>query len=393
MLRPKQNAAWAGAALVILLLWQFLTVHYNRGGNWTALFLTGQDYSLPASLARGTYRFPGAGYDGEMYRVIAHDPLVLHDSARYLDDPALRCRRILVPALAYLLVFGHQPWIDCSYIAVIGLFVFLGACWLSRWATLAGVHAAWGLAFLLVPATLISMDRMTVDVALASLTVAFAVHWRNGPWRKVFIVLTLACLVRETGVLLAAGASLFELLQRRWARAGLWGSSALPMLGWYWYLGHVLPEKTRLADKVGPGLFFRILHPPRYPLAGIAETVARWADVLSLAGILLAAILAMVLLLRRWPMLRNNSKGALAICACLYALLVFALGGDQYWIDVNSNARIWSPLLILVALPAIAQESGRGFPVWLGLAPAIAVDLRLGLEFVAEIGGVMRGLF
>ena len=49
------------------------------------------------------------------------------------------------------------------------------------------------------------MDRMTVDVALAALTVAFAVYWKTGSWWKLFIVLVLACLVRETGLLLVGG--------------------------------------------------------------------------------------------------------------------------------------------------------------------------------------------
>ena len=113
------------------------------------LFLTGQDFTMPPDLAPGTYRFPGTGFDGEMYRYVAHDPSGQRGYARYMDGPAQRYHRILVPALAYLLVAGRQPWIDASYIAVVALFVFLGAYWLSRWAVLAGVHPAWALAFLL----------------------------------------------------------------------------------------------------------------------------------------------------------------------------------------------------------------------------------------------------
>src|ERR1700678_4467831 len=74
--RPAVSAAWAIAALALVLLWQFLTVRYNRAGNWTALFLIGQDYRMPPELAAGAYRFPGQGFDGEMYRVVAHDPFL-----------------------------------------------------------------------------------------------------------------------------------------------------------------------------------------------------------------------------------------------------------------------------------------------------------------------------
>jgi hypothetical protein len=389
---PAVSAAWAFAALALLLLWQFLTVHYNRSGNWTALFLTGRTYEMPPQLVAGTYRFSGAGYDGEMYRYVAHDLLMQHGYARYMDGPAPRYRRLLVPALAFLLAGGREAWIDAAYIAVIALFVFAGAYWLSRWAVLMGAHPAWALGFLLVPATLISMDRMTVDVALAAFTVAFAVYWRTGAGWKLFVTLLLACLVRETALLLVAGVSLFELLHRRLPRALLWASSALPMFAWYFFLGRIFHAKTRFgapvwfANKLGPGLFYHLLRPPRYPLPPALETVARFADALTLAAILLASILAILLVLRNRPI------APLTISGLLFAALVFALTARAYWIDVNGYARVLSPLLIWVALPAIARETRHAFPWWLALVPSIVVDLRLALQFTSQIQGVLRGL-
>ena len=390
--RPVVSVAWAVAALALFLLWQFLTVHYNRTGTWTALFLTGQDFPAPPDLVAGTYRFPGAGYDGEMYRYVAHDLFMRRGYARYLDGPAQRYHRILVPALAYLLVAGYQPWIDASYIGVVALFVFFGAYWLSRWAILAGAHPAWALAFLLTPATLISMDRMTVDVALVAFTAAVALYWKTGSARKLFVVLLLACLVRDTALLLVAGLCLFELFHRRFARVALWASAALPMFIWYFLLSRIFPVKSHygapvwFANKVGPGLFYHLFQPPRYPLPPALETVARFADALALAAILLACVLAILLVLRSRP------TGPLAISALLFAALVFALTDRQYWTDVNGYARVLSPLLLLVALPSIANESRPAFPWWLGLAPSIVVDLRLGLQFASPIGGVLRGL-
>jgi hypothetical protein len=395
--RPVVSVAWAVAALALFLLWQFLTVHYNRTGTWTALFLTGQDFPAPPDLVAGTYRFPGAGYDGEMYRYVAHDLFMRRGYARYLDGPAQRYHRILVPALAYLLVAGYQPWIDASYIGVVALFVFFGAYWLSRWAILAGAHPAWALAFLLTPATLISMDRMTVDIGLAAFTVAFALYWRSSAWLKLFLVLLLACLVRETGLLLAGGACLFELLNRRFSRALLWASATLPMFAWYLFIRRTFPEKTHygaptwFANKLGPGLFYDMLRPPRYPLPPFLEAIARAGDVIALGGILLASILAIVFFLRSRP------KDPVVISGLLFTALVFALTSGKYWRDVNGYARVLAPLLILVALQSIAREPARAGPlsrrlVWLGLVPAIVIDLRLAMEFTQQIGGVLRGL-
>jgi len=387
--QARISMAWALLALALLLLWQFLTVHYNRAGNWTALFVAGESFAVPPDLAAGTYKFPGTGFDGQMYRFVAHDLFMQRGYVNYMDGPAQRYHRILVPALAYLLVAGHQPWIDASYIAVIAMFGLLGAYWSSRWALLFNRHAAWALAFLLVPATLISMDRMTVDVALAAFTAAFAFYWRTGAWVRLFLILVLACLVRETGLFLVAACCLVELFSLRLVRAAIWASAALPAFAWYLFIRRVLPERTHFgvptwfARRFAPGIFHSLFHPPRYPLPPLLDIIARWGDVLSLAAILLASLLAILLL-------RSRPLNPVAIAAALFVALVFVLTNVTYWFDVNGYARVLSPLLLLVALAPMADDGG--VPWWTGLLPALLVDLRLSMEFAASAAGIVRGV-
>ena len=373
-----------------MLLWQFLTVHYNRSGNWSALFVTGSDLPVPPQLAAATYRFPGTGYDGEMYRYVAHAPFVPNGYQRYLDDPEQRYRRILVPALAYVLAAGQQPWIDAAYIAVIALFVFLGAYWLSRWAVLHAAHPAWALAFLAAPAALISMDRMTVDVAVAALTAGFILYSETEERPKLYALLLFACLVRETGLLLVAGACAFELFGFRWRRAALWASSALPMIAWYVWLHHRYPSPLRLGaptwflKRFGPGLFFRLVHPRVYPLPPSTAAIVRVSDSIALLGILLACVLAIVMFCRAGP------KSPAALTALFCTILVFLLTNRTYWSDAISYARVMSPLLLLVSLPSIQAQSGRAW--WLGLVPTALVDLRVGAQLFYSVSGVVRGL-
>jgi hypothetical protein len=387
--RPVVSMAWAVLALVLALAWQFLTVHYNRDGNWTALFLTGENSGIPPDLASQTYKFPGRGFDGEMYRYVAHDLFRNRGYVRYVDGPAQRYHRILVPALAYLLVAGYQPWIDASYIAVVAIFVLLGAYWLSRWAVLVQLQPAWALAFLLVPATLISIDRMTVDIALAAFTVAMAVYWRSGDWTKLFVVLLLACLARETGALLVGGCCLAELLKRKWIRVALWASSALPALVWYLYIRRTFTERTHLGVPVWIGrelnaeMFQTIFSPNHYPLAALLDTIARWGDRLSLVAIVLAALLAFLFFSKR-------PVDGVAIAAALFAIVIPLLTGRGYWNDVNGYARVLSPLLMLVALGSLAREGSVRW--WTGLIPIILIDLRLSMEFAGAAGGIIRGL-
>ena len=127
-----RSVGWALAATLAALAWQAATVHFNYGGNWTALFITGQMYGVPPTLAsEHVYVVPNAGWDGQFYHVIAHDPLLRNSSSlRFLDFQRLRYRRILVPGLAYLLALGDQSRIDSAYRLVILGFVLLG-CYLS----------------------------------------------------------------------------------------------------------------------------------------------------------------------------------------------------------------------------------------------------------------------
>ena len=355
------------------------------------MFCTGQAAHLPAELQTGTNRFPNSrGYDGQMYREVAHDPFMSRGFQAYIDAPKLRYRRILVPGLAFVFAGGQQVWIDECYIAVTGIFVLLGVYWLSRWAVLNELHAAWGLAFLLVPATLISMDRMTVDGSLAALTVAFVYFVKTRSTVKLYAVLVLACLARETGGLLVAGCCLSELVLRRFSRAVLWITACVPALAWYWFLNAQAQVSADRAtprwflQKFGPGLIGRLFDLPRYPLSHTLETIARSADAIALIGILCALIVTVVLLITR-PL------GPIPIAAGLFAVLAMALTSIRYWETCYSYSRVFSPLLVLTALETVAPK--RSFHAWLwGLLPTAFVDTRIGLQLGPQVIGVVRGL-
>jgi hypothetical protein len=384
------SLAWAVAAVALLLLWQFLTVHYNRGGNWTSLFCTGQLLQMPPELEAGTYRFPNTrGYDGQMYRYVAHDPFLQRGFARYVDGAIPRYIRILVPGLAFVVAGGRQDLIDRAYIAVVAMFVLLGAYWLSQWASLEGFHPACGLAFVLVPATLVSMDRMTVDVSLAALAIGFAWYWKTKSPAKLCLVLVLACLVRETGVLLVAACCLVDLRAKRFKWAVIWATTCLPLVGWYLFLrnnlaitGNSVPRWVY--KRLGPGIIGRLLHPIQYPFTRPMEVLIQSLDAIALTGIV-CAIVAAIILLRRRPL------GPVSVAAFLYAALAMALVNIHYWDSCYSYARVFSPLLIFIALETtVSKHRMSGW--WWTLLPTALVDLRIGLQFGAQALGILRGL-
>jgi len=150
----------------LALLWQCLMVTFHYGGNRSPLFCTGADARVPPALEVGAYRFETGGDDGQFYRYVAHDPFLSRGYDRFQDDARMRYRRILLPLAAWLLAAGQGPLVDAGCFAAVLLAVALGAWFLSRCAVFHGRHPAWGLAFVAMPATLISLDRMTVDIAL-----------------------------------------------------------------------------------------------------------------------------------------------------------------------------------------------------------------------------------
>lgn len=369
-------------------LWQFATVHFNYGGNWTALFNTAPDWKRPAFLAsEDVYTFPpgSLGYDGQMYHFMAHDPLMRRGAAAAMDDPALRYRRILVPALAWALALGRDSAIHAAYFAVILGFVFLGVYWLARAMLLQGRHAAWGLMFVLMPATLVSMDRMTVDVGLAALTVGFVLYSSDEePRWKLLLILVCAALTRETGLLLTAGSCVFLLSRRRFADLVLAGASSLPAIFWYAYVSaHVPPAvaTTTPADVASliplAGWIERVAHAAVYPLPRWQALAAVELDYVALMGVALmlghAAWLAWA---RRW-----NARAA---AIYVFAAAIVFIGSQSVWEDAFGYGRVVTPLMVLLA--------GEDASPRLAFAPVALVDARIGLNFLKQIIGVASHL-
>jgi len=368
------------AAVSACLAWQGITVHFNYGGNWTALFCTGAELRQPPELAHERiYLFPNStGYDGQYYYYQAHDPFLRRGLSEYVDSPRLRYRRMLVPTAAWLLAGGQDRWIDPAFIAVILAFVFLGTLWSARLAVELGRHPAWGLLFLIVPATLISLNRMTVDIALAALVVGFVWHSRKGISAPSLLILALAALARETGVLLAAGYCLYWLAERRLRAAALSASALLPVAPWYFFV----ERNTSPAANLGASEAAKLRLPlewfelREYELGTLVKYILHGLDYAVLAGVLLALAVAVAVVIRG----PRKPEAYAGLCYALAAAAFFCTFGPG---DPFALPRVVSPLLVLVAL------RGSG----LALAPLLLVTPRVLVHYWPELAGVIGALF
>ena len=377
MKRGPLEAALLCAALG--LSWQLLTVHFNYGGNLTALFCHGSQFPLPPGLAaEHIYVFPhSGGYDGQCYHYVAHDPLDRTDIGRAVPDPSLRFPRILLPGMAHLLAFGHPEWVDVSFLLCNLLFLGLGAYWLAQLLARAGWHPLFAALYVVVPVAIISLDRMTVDLALVSLALGFAVYLDpESPW-KLYVILTAAALCRDSGSLLWAAYAIHLLRLRRYRQVAVFATALLPAVLWTVWVRSTMPG----GDAFGPrgllplwSMLQAVLHPRHYAFSApvVAVIVALWW--VQLGGIVLSIVLA-------FGSLRRLGADAIANACFLWACFAIMLPPGVYD-DPFAGARILAPLFLFQFL-----QPGR----WSRL-PLLLVTPRVWLELTPQVLGVLRGL-
>lgn len=386
--RHSARAA-ALTAFFIAAAWLALNVAGSYGGNLTGLFYTGSKAPLPPELTEPHTRRVNdeVGYDGQFYHLIAHDPLLTRGFSSYVDNPRTRWRRIGVPGLAALLTAGSDRYVDFAYAAIQLGFTLLGAYWLSRIASEQDSSRAWGLAFLLVPAVLVSLDRMTVDLPLAALVVGFMLYGAAGKEDRLpsdgalYAVLITAPLVRETGMILVLAWVVYA--SARHGRAAVAGAAcAVPALTWWAYVhSRTSPDGTPwLAAYPFGGVVARIVHGIEHPETTTWLWLASKTEDLAFAGIILALMLPLY-----W-MIRTRSWDLVGIASVLYATFASTLGKFDIWSSAYAAGRTMSPLLILLGLIALRERT------WFFAIPMLFVLPRFALQYQAQLKLALQGI-
>ena len=380
--RRSVCAAIAAAATLLIFGWTTLRVHYAFHDNWTAVFCTGTVFPVPPDLFSGTYRFDGlAGYDGQFYRYVAHDPFLHKGYWHHVDAPRLRYRRLLVPLAAWAFGWGERRWIDRSYIAVEMVFVALGVYWCARLLTRRGRSPAWGLLFMLAPATLASFDRMLVDGPLTALFAGFLLYCEEEKWGRVWVIAMLASLTRETGLFLPAALMIDQLLRGHWRRAAEFASSCLPALIWYGSLSGILPPDRAFTVLTFPAsaLLRRLFWVRPVALLDPSEQVLLVVtDFLAVFGLIASLVLAAIWLLK----MRRSPE---TFCVYFFVALTLVLA-TPILIEPFAFGRPISPMLLWLTLEAISRRT------WIALTPPLLVSVGTSVGFISPLWSVVKGL-
>lgn len=384
--RSRTAVVVATAAVIVAGSWMVLNVVGNYNGEWTALFYTGAEVAIPETLAGVHTRHVDdpVGYDAQYYHLVAHDPLIRRGFESFVDNPRVRWRRIGVPGLAAILALGSDRYVDFFYFAIQLVFVFLGVWWLARFAEASSRDSTWGLAFLLVPAVMVSLERMTVDLPLAALCIGFALYGvalqRTGG--TFYAILIVAPLVRETGGLLIGGWCVYSLLRRDWRSVVLGASCSMPTLAWWTYVHSRLPVD-------GTGWY------SRYPFSGLVDRLVLGIDAptssdwlrsaallehLAIGGVFVGLVLACCL---AW----TRPTGLIELTILLFVVFSSALGKLDIWTSAYATGRTMTPWLLLLGLLVIRRRS------WVYALPLLLVLPRLAMQYEALITSAINNIF
>jgi len=192
---------------------------------------------------------------------------------------------------------------------------------------------------------------------------------KRGSWH-LWVVLALAALTRETGLLLLGGYCGYLLLRRQWAPMLRFSLAAVPAALWFAYVDahtaaiHIATNPIPLGS-IAAAIFHPAPYPPNVPLVPILLA----ADELAIAAAIFAFSLVVFLVFVR----RCLQPECLA--AFGFVLTGIALQNADHWTNVFHYSRVYTPLLIVLALHGLSQRSAIWIVPWLAMLPRIGMQL------------------
>ncbi len=375
---------WHVATVVTALafLWMWLYVEGVFDGNWNGLYLAGDRFEQsPDVKAENSPVVSGAGYDGQFYHAIAHDPLHRRQTSHWIDSPRRRYFRILQPALAYMLGLGQPYWVDTGYQAVA-----LGSLWLmafvtSLYAIAWGCSPWWGVAILFLPVTLVSLRLSLIDLSNLALIFAAFLAVIERKWALAWLALAAAALSREFGFIAILLCSGWLGAKREW-RLGTWClSAALPAVAWIvWVLFSKVPDVPELPYTFAYPLYRMVNtllgHPDIHWRGSIGPWMAA-ANYGAALGLWAALAIGLWLAYRDWRT-KTLDPMMLLLAFSLVFTVIFASIKDGApnveFDDPNSYGR--STGMLQISLLLVTLRSRR----WEGLIPLILIIPRELME-------------
>lgn len=348
---PSARTFWILSLIAALAL--LVGRRYEPGHGLTALIQFDVENQLRQTPTLATIphhvRTP-SGFDGQFYAQIALDPLLLDpDTAKAIDYPPFRARRILVPALAHVLGAGQPFWIIQVFPLINVVFwALLFALLLRTVPTTAAFDRTAVTAILFSTGALESIRLSVIDLPATYFAVLPCLVGATGLGAVAAFACT--CLTRETGVL--ASAAYFvrrSPVERSFFSRALLGAAALtPFVLWMAYLN--LRVESAFVPRGPVGL----------PLVHMADALALnlWRVLTELSPGAINSLLVIAGLLTQAVFLWTHRRldDPLWRIGAAFTLLLLILGGPV-WELPSAACRYMLPLTIAVNLQLVREPA------------------------------------
>ncbi len=355
----------AYVGLVAVFVWS-LSRCYLPGKGFTYLINFGSEHEtarvselrdIDYYISRGSF-----GYDAQFYAQIALDPALRDKNLpKAVDDLAYRARRILSPAVAYVMGLGQPAWILEAYalqnalcwllLAWISLHWFPPTDWgnLLRWA---GVLFSLGFS--------LSVRNALLDgPGLLLIAVGVWLVEKNRPWLAT-LVLGLAGLGKETNLLGAA--SLIPARGSRWKEWSMAGVRGLlvivPLALWMVYLAVHLSSAANIGERNFAPPFVAYAHTWQDTVHSLSAISSGNLGPLANLTLLIALTVQFLYLV-----LRPQWQQAWWRVAVSFALLMVFLGDAVWEGEPGAVSRVLLPMQF--AFNVLVPSGRRWLPVLL----------------------------
>lgn len=213
--------------VTILCLIYCLAVIAVRGqGDPLILMTIGTDYHSDLK----DHAYSEEGYDGQFTYYIAANP---DTASQYIDVPAYRFQRILLPISGRILGLGQESFIPYTLLMV-NLIALAGGTYILEQLLMSYKVSRWFAIGYGLSLGVFGAARLMTAETLAYGLVLFAIWlYQKDKWLWAAVVLAISAFAKEVTLIFAAGYVLYLFTQKQWIRGLLFGLiSAIPFAIW-----------------------------------------------------------------------------------------------------------------------------------------------------------------
>lgn len=208
-----------------------LTVIIIRGqGDPTVLMTVGSDYHPEFA----GHIYTTEGYDGQFTYYIATDP---SNSTQYIDVPAYRFQRILLPITGRILSLGQTDLVPIALLTINLLALASGTYILEQLLISYNVSRWFAIGYGLSLGIFGSARLMTTETLAYALVLLAIWLYQKDKWLWSAIILALSAFAKEVTLIFVAGYVLYLFTEKRWRDGFLFGLiGGLPFIIWQFVL-------------------------------------------------------------------------------------------------------------------------------------------------------------